>query len=155
MLPLINQIAIGSSVIFITVIIQVTFTTFSVYMLTRYGRALERPPFLIKTSISLVLLILWLILGISLSAWVWAAVFYQVALFEQMETALYFAIVTYTTLGYGDVVLNPQWRLLGSVCAVNGLIIFGLNTAFLVEFISRLRSAQELYVQTKSKQAEK
>jgi hypothetical protein len=39
--------------------------------------------------------------------------------------------------------LSSEWRILASFAAVNGLIIFGLNTAFLVEFTNRLRQRQE------------
>ena len=62
--------------------------------------------------------------------------------FDNMEPALYFSIVTFSTLGYGDIVLDPQWRILGSLTAANGLIIVGLNTAVLVEAIARIRAAQ-------------
>ena len=43
----------------------------------------------------------------------------------------YFAGVSHTTLGYGDVVLSKPWRSLGPICAINGLLTFGCSTAFL------------------------
>jgi voltage-gated potassium channel Kch len=48
------------------------------------------------------------------------------------ERALYFSIVTYTTLGYGDIVLDENWRLLSSFQAANGIIIFGWTTAVII-----------------------
>jgi len=62
--------------------------------------------------------------------------------FDALEPALYFSVVSFTTLGFGDVVLTPQWRLLPGMSAANGLLIFGLSTAFLVEFFTHLRKAQ-------------
>lgn len=49
-----------------------------------------------------------------------------------LEDAIYFALVTSTTLGYGDITLGSRWRLFGAMAAVNGLLTFGLSTAFLI-----------------------
>ena len=54
--------------------------------------------------------------------------------FDSIPRSMYWAIVTVTTVGYGDITLDSNWRILASFSAVNGLIIFGLNTAFLAEF---------------------
>lgn len=51
---------------------------------------------------------------------------------------LYFAIVTMTTLGYGDVVLPPPWRNLGPLMVVSGLLMFGCSTAFLFVVIQEV-----------------
>ena len=59
-----------------------------------------------------------------------------------LEPALYFAVVTITTLGFGDIVLPLESRLLAGLCAANGLLLFGVCTAFLVEFLRGLRIAQ-------------
>ena len=55
-----------------------------------------------------------------------------------METAFYFSMVTFTTLGYGDVVLTGQWRSLASIQAANCVIIFGWTTALIFYFIQRI-----------------
>jgi hypothetical protein len=53
------------------------------------------------------------------------------------ETALYCSAQNYTALGYGDVPLS-QWRLLGPLEAINGLLLFGLSTAVMFAALSRL-----------------
>ena len=146
-----TQIAIGTAVIFITIVIQVVFVSIAIEVLTRFNTWFVKPPFFIKTTMGLVGVVLWLVAGISISAWSWAGVFLLVGAFEYLEPALYFSVVTFTTLGYGDVTLNVDWRILASFAAVNGLIIFGLNTAFIVEFSNRLRSSQENIGATASK----
>jgi voltage-gated potassium channel Kch len=55
-----------------------------------------------------------------------------------VETALYFSMVTFTTLGYGDVVLDERWRLMAAFEAANGIIIFGLTTAAVVAVVQRV-----------------
>lgn len=47
-----------------------------------------------------------------------------------LTTALYFSAVTYTTTGYGDFVLAPEWRLVGGVEALTGILMCGLSTGF-------------------------
>ena len=51
---------------------------------------------------------------------------------EGFERALYFSMVSFTTLGYGDIVLNENWRLLASFEAANGIIMFGWTTAIVI-----------------------
>lgn len=45
--------------------------------------------------------------------------------------------VTFTTLGYGDIVLGPEWRLLSGIEAINGIVLFGWSTAFLFAIVQR------------------
>ena len=66
------------------------------------------------------------------SAWAWAVVYMQVGEFTELPDALYFSVVTSTTLGYGDVTLSERWQLLASFEAMGGLILFSVSTAFLI-----------------------
>jgi hypothetical protein len=52
--------------------------------------------------------------------------------------SIYFSLATYTTLGYGDITLGPDFRVFGSVAAITGVLNFGLSTAFLVGLLTRL-----------------
>ncbi len=58
-----------------------------------------------------------------------------------MERSLYFSTVTFTTLGYGDITLQERWQLLSSLEAVNGIILFGVSTAFVFGVIRKLFEA--------------
>jgi ion channel len=50
---------------------------------------------------------------------------------------VYFAFVNYTTLGYGDIVPNKEWRLLGPFTALNGVLLLGWSTALMLELLRR------------------
>ena len=51
--------------------------------------------------------------------------------------ALYATIITITTVGYGDIILEPNWRLLSGLTAANGFLCFGWSTAYMVELVRR------------------
>jgi hypothetical protein len=61
----------------------------------------------------------------------WAAFLWKSGRLASFSDGWYFAGVSHTTLGYGDVVLPKPWRSLGPICAINGLLTFGCSTAFL------------------------
>jgi Ion channel len=56
---------------------------------------------------------------------------------------LYFAFVNYTTLGYGDIVPVADWRLLGPMTAMNGVLLFGWSTAVIFEVLRRALQTSE------------
>ncbi len=60
---------------------------------------------------------------------VWAATYFALNAIQSFDRALYFSMVTFTTLGYGDIVLDEHWRLLASFESANGIIMFGWTTA--------------------------
>ena len=69
---------------------------------------------------------------------VWAYTFLLLNAIEGFEAALYFSMVTFTTLGYGDVLLEENWRLLGSFAAANGIIMFGWTTAIVLAVVQNV-----------------
>ena len=69
---------------------------------------------------------------------IWAIFYFSQAAIEQlptMEAALYFSTSTFTTVGFGDLVLAEDWRLLSSFESINGMILFGWSTAFFFEVV--------------------
>ena len=69
---------------------------------------------------------------------IWACAYLVLNAIEGMEQAVYFSMVTFTTLGYGDVLLDERWRLLASFEAANGIIMFGWTTAIVIAAVQRL-----------------
>lgn len=73
----------------------------------------------------------------TIQVWIWALVFYDVGAFTELEPALYFTLVSFTTAGYGDITLSHDWRLLSGITAANGFLSFGWSTAYMVELVRR------------------
>ncbi|HZD77344.1 MAG TPA: ion channel [Acidobacteriaceae bacterium] len=72
----------------------------------------------------------------------WAGLFLICGEFHDFGTAYYHSAVNYTTLGYGDLVMTPSWRLLGPLEAADGSLMFGLSTAMAFTVIIRLIQAR-------------
>ena len=92
-------------------------------------------------AVVLSVLTVWIFLAIVLEVWLWALLYLfdpLVTALPDLETAFYFSMVTFTTLGYGDVVLTGPWRMLASIQAANGVIIFGWTTALIFYFIQHV-----------------
>ena len=68
----------------------------------------------------------------------WALLFVLCGEFQDLETAYYHSAVNYTTLGYGDLLLSPAWRLLGPLEATNGALMFGVSAAMAFAAAQRL-----------------
>jgi hypothetical protein len=67
--------------------------------------------------------------------WIWAIVYVALGEFGSLDDAVYFSIVAFTTLGFGDIIPSPDWRLMASCEAAAGMLMFGLSTAFLFQVI--------------------
>jgi len=82
--------------------------------------------------------VLWMFMASLVEVGLWAGLFVMLGAIAGAEPALYFSTVTFTTLGYGDVVLDPQWRLLASIEAATGIIMFGWTTAVVLAVVQRV-----------------
>ena len=69
---------------------------------------------------------------------VWAVYFTAKGAMPDLDTALYFSAVTYTTTGYGDLVLPVQWRMVGGVEALTGILMCGWSTGFFFAIVNQL-----------------
>ncbi len=65
-------------------------------------------------------------------------VFYRWRCLGTWESAFYFSATSYSTVGYGDVVLQPVWRILGPVESVAGVLMCGVSASFLFAVVTRL-----------------
>jgi hypothetical protein len=73
----------------------------------------------------------------TLEVMVWALAYFHVEAAPPGADLLYFAFVNYATLGYGDIIPVPQWRLLGPIASMNGALMFGWSTAVIFEVMRK------------------
>lgn len=68
----------------------------------------------------------------------WAVLFTTLGEFADFSTAFYHSTVNFTSLGYGDIVMSEQWRLLGALEAGNGVLMFGLSASTILAVMNAL-----------------
>ena len=88
-------------------------------------------------TVAMVSTVLCLFLLHTVEVWTWAGALLAVHAISDFEQALYFSTVTFSTVGYGDVTLTPPWRLFGALEGVNGFLLIGWSTAYLVAASTR------------------
>ena len=76
----------------------------------------------------------------SIEIWTYAFAYLALGQFSGLEPALYFSTSAFTTVGFGDLVLSDEWRMLGAAEAANGFLLIGWSTAFLVAVTARVRA---------------
>jgi hypothetical protein len=69
---------------------------------------------------------------------IWGWFFAWVQAMPDQQAAFYFSAVTYTTTGYGDLVLPQEWRLVGAIEALTGILMCGWSTGFFFAIVSRM-----------------
>ncbi len=111
-------------------------------MFLRMESWLRRPPHPAKL-VCVILLVVVAIMGIvTFGVWLWAIVFHVLGVFSTMEEAVYYSLVAYTTLGFGDDLMPTSERLLGGMTGANGFLMFGLMTAMITDTLRHARRIQ-------------
>lgn|SRR5262245_43187872 len=73
-----------------------------------------------------------------IEALIWGIFYHQARLFPNFETSLYFSLTSYSTIGYGDLLLPERWRILGTLEGISAVLLCGLSAAFLFAIVSAL-----------------
>ncbi|MEE4173204.1 MAG: potassium channel family protein [Xanthomonadales bacterium] len=81
---------------------------------------------------SLAVILLFLFLGHLFQFATWAGLFVWLGEFSDFGTAFYHSTVNFTSLGYGDIVMSEEWRLLGALEAANGVLMFGITAGLVL-----------------------
>ena len=135
---MIGTLALSSLMIGLTVSIHVAGLLLLARVLRHYAARMHRHNDAVHQTAAVVIVVLGLVAVHTVEIWAYAVLYLLLGAFSDIETALYFSTVTFTTLGYGDVVLDNGWRLLAAIEAANGLLLFGWSTAFLITVIVRV-----------------
>lgn len=142
MLHLLGNLGVAAIMVVATVIIHFLGLMVLIRMLDHQGRRVDHWHKIARQSVLLVVAVLGIVLLHSIEIWAYAALYLALGVFNGLEPALYFSTVSFTSLGYGDIVLGPDWRILGAIEAANGLILFGWTTAFLLSMMGKLRALE-------------
>ena len=147
MLHLIGNLGLASAMVVVTVVIHFLGLVVLIRLLERHGRRVDHWHRVARQSVLLVVAVLGIVFLHTLEIWAYALLFLGLGVLDGLEPALYFSTVSFTSLGYGDIVLGPDWRILGAIEAANGLILFGWSTAFLLSMMGKLRALEHEWLE--------
>lgn len=74
-----------------------------------------------------------------LEIWLYAAIYLTLDALPDLQTAVYFSTITYSTIGYDDDGLATAWQLVAAIEGMNGVLLMGWSTAFFISLLGRLR----------------
>lgn len=137
---MIVKLALGAFMIALTAIIHATMCDFVFRFIENHAAGFERHFKKFWKIFALTSSIFMIGAALMVDIWLWTFLFYflESHTLKDIESALYFTTITFTTVGFGDIVLSPEWRLLSASTAINGMIIFGWSTAFIFEIMTAL-----------------
>ena len=132
------NLVIGTLLMIVNLGIQVLAVSFIIrFFEQRLGSGMQEPSFMNDAkALSVVMGVL--ILGHAFMFATWAQLFIVLGEFEDFATAFYHSTVNFTSLGYGDIVMSEEHRLLGALEAANGVLMFGLSAGAILSVMNIL-----------------
>ena len=73
-----------------------------------------------------------------LEIWIFAMTYWHLGAVQDLESALYFSTISYSTVGYNDTHILAEWRLLGAFESILGIFLLGWSTAFFFRMLGRI-----------------
>ena len=129
---MITNILIGLLMVGITVIVQAIGTSFWIRFLIHEIYEQERKVYKTRFAGLLIITSIFLTILNTVEAFIWALLYYylpNITEIETLESAIYFSLVTFTTLGYGDLTIGTDYRFLTGIEALNGILLIGWSSA--------------------------
>jgi hypothetical protein len=135
-----DALLIGSAAVVANMAIQVMAVLALIRFLVRRLDAMSLGPGLGADIGFMSVVLAFLFAGHLLQFATWALIFMWLGQFTDFQTAFYHSAVNFTSLGYGDIVMDENWRLLGALEAANGVLMFGLTAGSILSVMNRLFS---------------
>ena len=139
MLP---NVLVGLPTMLLCLILQVLFTFWSIRYYLRASDRIAATGARVQVR-PLLLVMLILTAGNLLQITLWGVLFLALGEFTEFYEAIYHSGVNFASLGYGDIVMSKDWKLLGPLEAVNGVLMVGMSGAALVAVLQQLIKKQQ------------
>ena len=115
---------------------------FSLSRAIRSERSIERmqhvAPLSLHGGVFTLLIVLAIFVLHGIEIWLFALMYVGIGAIDGIENALYFSTISYSTVGYSDTHVTPEWRLLGPFESILGIVLLGWSTAFFFRVMSRI-----------------
>lgn len=136
---LLLNLAVGGAMASATVLVHFWGLIVLSWLMNRHGHRLRPHVNHFHRAMAILVVVLGIFLLHSIEIWLYAALYLGLGEMSSLEEALYFSTSAFTTIGFGDVVMTPRWRVVSVIEGANGWILFAWSTAFLLAVTTRLR----------------
>ncbi len=130
-----GQVLVGGAASLINLVIHAVLLAAVVWTVRRLSVSDRFVPHLAQYTLIIVATGTLLVAGHCVEVVLWAVTYGFVGAAAPGPSLVYAAFGNYTTLGYGDVMLAPAWRLLAPMTALNGIMLIGWSTALIIEIL--------------------
>jgi hypothetical protein len=140
---MLRQMLVGSFVSALVIVIHALVTVVAIRVARTAGFKPASRPGLSLASIMVAVSLVVMVAHVA-EVFVWSVAYAMANAVQDDASLFYFAFVNYTTLGYGDITPLAEWRLLGPMAAMNGILMFGWSTALMFEVLRKTISQHSL-----------
>lgn len=138
----ITNFLIGLPAMLLCLIVQVAVAFWSVRYFVRQSVNARAPRGFLAGIRPLLIVMVLMMLGNLVQIALWAILFIWLGEFVELYEAIYHSAVNFASLGYGDIVMSKNWKLLGPLEAVNGVLMLGMTAAALMAILQQLIKVQ-------------
>ncbi|MFL6229196.1 MAG: ion channel [Pyrinomonadaceae bacterium] len=135
---MLNELAFAAGIVALCVVIHTVGVVILAEWLLDRRATFERRPDMMRFTLLLIMVFTIILLLHMAEAAIWAAFYQWQELFPNYESSLYFSLTSYSTIGYGDVLLPQRWRLLGCIEGISGVLLCGLSTALIFVVVNAM-----------------
>lgn len=147
---LLMPLVLSTVLVAVTVIIQIAGLAVLIWMMRWRAPRLASLVYVLQQAGVILLIVLGLFAIHAVQIWLYAAVYMALGEFHTLEQALYFSTTSFTTVGFGEIVIESRWRIVSAIQSANGFIMLGWSTVFLISVLSRLRSVEMDWLEGRS-----
>ena len=138
-MQLFANLALASIMVAVTVLVHLWGLLLLIRLVSGGGAQLRAHESRWKAALIILLAVFGVFAAHTVEIWLYAMLYMPLGETPDFEQALYFSTTTFSSLGLGDVVLSPNWRILSAIESANGVILFAWSTAFLMTLTGQLR----------------
>jgi hypothetical protein len=138
-MQLLANLALASVMVAVTVLVHLWGLLLLIRLVSGGGAHFRAQESKWKAALIVLLAVFGVFAVHTIEIWLYAVLYIALGETPGFEEALYFSTTTFSSLGLGDVVLSPRWRILSAIEGANGVILFAWSTAFLMTLTGQLR----------------
>ena len=134
---MLQNLAVGSGLVALTVLIHTVGLILVASVTPRLARRLGFHNHNVGRTLVMTGTVLGILAILTVEVWSWALAYMSLAATSDFASALYLSTAMFSTIGYGEVPIDPTWRLLTALEGINGFLMIGWSTAYLVGAATR------------------